>query len=354
MSQIRLNWIAGQAFKEKQRGVPKVIAHQQWARLFMGGLGCWIFTELVCPAFAINIRHDVPDASYLTLGAQPQFNATVRLEVPGTDVTGTIIGDGSWVLTVAHPLDGGVTPTEVSFTKNAITYTGTQIVLHPNWTGDLLGGNDLGLVKLNTVVTGVSPAMIYTGNGELTRIGTKVGFGDTGTGAVGSTGGQGTLRGAQNVIDAFVSNSGTVITTDGANSRALFMDFDAPDSPINFLDAEGDDPPSYSGNNEALGLEGMLNTGDSGSPLFIDVGAGVWRIAGVGSATVTEEGLYGMNHPAVDERISDYGDAGVWTRVSTSSEFILSTIPEPGSAALASIGGLALAALWRRARRQPR
>jgi hypothetical protein len=299
-------------------------------------------------ALAVNVRHEAgADVDAITYGASSQFDATVYLEVPSTDVTGTIIRDGSWILTAAHAVDSGVTPGQVSFTKNSVTYTGTQIFLHPNWTGSGFG-SDLALVKLSSAVTGVTPATIYTDNAELTKTGSLVGFGFTGTGATGNLGGgQETLRGAQNKIDLFVTTSGSFSNTDGADRKTLFADFDAP---AGFTDLESRVPPNFSGGTDAITREGTINAGDSGSPLFIEVTPNNWQLAGVGAGVLIEDNLY-TPHDHDDARFSDYGDAAVWTRVSTSATFILETVPEPSSAVLAILGGLGLGILRRRSRR---
>ena len=48
------------------------------------------------------------------------------------------------------------------FTIGGQQYTASQWLANPNWNGDLLGGYDLGLVKLSSPVSSITPATRYT------------------------------------------------------------------------------------------------------------------------------------------------------------------------------------------------
>ncbi len=109
---------------------------------------------------------------------------------------------------------------------------------------------DIALVKLARPVTGIVPFELSGGTGEAGRIAAILGRGATGNGLVGeylNSPHDGKLR---------LANSRII----SADDRRLRLRFDAPP--------------------QALPLEGMPGTGDSGGPIMIEVG-GKWRVAGI-------------------------------------------------------------------------
>lgn len=254
---------------------------------------------------ASTTRDDQPDSSYLNLAANPDY-ASVGLFVNSWGYTGcaTLISP-DWILTSAHLF---LAANSGTFTIGGVSYTGNQLITHPDWNGNAFAGNDIGLVHLTTPVTGITPASLYTGSAELGLVGTFVGFGITGTGATGQSRFDGGERAFQNVIDGDFGNPALL----------LGSDFDNPLVP-------GD---SHFGDSTPLALEGCVTSGDSGGGVFVTVN-GQTYLAGVISAVVAIDG----------NANADYGDMSAFGRVTMFTPWISSVVPEPSPIALLLLGG---------------
>jgi Trypsin/PEP-CTERM motif len=259
-----------------------------------------------------TIRHDVPDASYLGLASS--FPSVGFIAGPGFFGSGVLIA-GQWVLTAAHMVDAPNPASDWSFIINGDLYTGAEIFVFPAWISDLMAGNDIGLLKLDAPVVGVTPATRYTGSSEVGEVGTHAGFGLTGTGLTGATTVDFKKRAGDNMIDAL----GTAV---GWSSNILFDDFD---NPLSAAD-------NFFGSATPLGLEYLIAPGDSGGGLFADFGSG-YELVGIHSFLATIDG----NNDA------DYGDLSGSIRVASYNAWIDDTIavPEPGTLALLFTGALA-------------
>lgn len=221
---------------------------------------------------AIVVRGDAPiDAVHV----EPDDFPDVIALLDGRAV-GTLI-DESWILTAAHVAqfvgrDNDSRQVSIGRESRRIT----EVVIHPSWSEDELGGQDvfdLALLRLSDPVSGVSPAPLYQDVRELNAVVQLYGWGRTGNGEDENLVRDGRFRRGENRVDAI--------------SPRLRFKFDAPDS------------------DRALLLEAVSGPGDSGGPAFIE-SEGVRYLAGVSSfqEDVTAPGIYGVVENY--ERVSDH------------------------------------------------
>ncbi len=301
-------------------------------------LGCLV---LVPRAHSITIRDDVADSNYIALGAQSTYQAAG--EFTG-GFGGTLIADPSglneYVITATHLVVADlIVPGSTTFTIGGNTYNIASVTSAPNY-NSTDQENDLSIVRLSSPVTGVTPVAYYTGNLELNQTITMIGYGLTGTGLTGATGGAGTRRGANNVID--VLDASTISSS--LPSTSYLFDFDNPSGTSNSLSSLNTGGVAHS-SPTALPLEGALASGDSGGGQFATIG-GTLYLVGVNSYIAAPSG-----NPDATNPNGSYGDIDGATRVSDFSSFIAQTVPEPGSATLLLAGAGALGSVRRRSKR---
>jgi hypothetical protein len=176
------------------------------------------------PVLAGTIRDDRTDSQYLSLGANYDNVGRIIVDTPAGQFlgSGTLIAP-NWVLTAGHMVD--------DITAGTVTFGGAQYdaeswQAHSKWSGDLLNGSDIALIKLTADVGGgISIAQRYTGSDEFGRVGTAVGYGMSGTGLTGAVTSAGTLRAGENVIDAYYARNPR------KTPKIFLSDFDNPGNP---------------------------------------------------------------------------------------------------------------------------
>ena len=208
--------------------------------------------------------------------------------------TGTVIAP-NWVLTAGHCCEG-IRPSQLrqySFEVGGKNYDWAATYIHPTYN---FPDGDVALIKLKKNVTGITPAVLRTTAPIVGDFMTIVGFGLTGTGASGTTGGAGTKR------------YGTV-SLDGVDPYFVTWNFDSPE---------------------------LHNTapGDSGGPGFID-----GQIASVCSGGSNENAGWG------DESINTRTDAyRTWINTTLQRSAALDRVPSGVRALVDPVAAAELAA----------
>jgi secreted trypsin-like serine protease len=289
---------------------------------------------------------------YLTDGVA-RYDGVAQLIIESAEgiatCTGALLSSGIHVLTAAHCLatESGVTSLSVTFypsgaaTPEVIEFADAST--HPEFTGSLSQGNDVGLVRLKRPPSAAVPRyQLYSGSGEIGSEYEVVGFGATGQGAMDGTV-DGLRRRGWNTFDATMSETFGEFPGWTGGDGVLISDFDNGRSANDALGV------FYGIAGTGLGRrEASMAPGDSGAPAFIGD-----TIAGVASFRLRLNFTDGSSSDVDDISNASFGEFNAFTRVSSHSSW-LQPVPEPGSGALCAgaLGVAALGCIWRRRKRR--
>jgi secreted trypsin-like serine protease len=272
------------------------------------------------------------------------LNGVVELDSSsGIGCSGSLLSDGYSILTAGHCITssyGSSVPTYVDVyfpgPSGPVEYTVTNYYVDPLWTGVNGQGNDLAILRLNQAAPSSAVGYslytgIYTGSPIL-----LAGYGQTGTGITGATGGFGTLRQGQNRYDV----NGSAY---GWSANMLVGDFDNGTTTNNALGSTDSDIPN----------EVDTSFGDSGGPSFYD-----GEIIGVhdliGCESLNSSGPCTVPPSLSTVSNSYFGQLFVDTGVAADASWIESEeTPEPASCSMVLLGLAVAEFLRRRTGRRP-
>lgn len=252
------------------------------------------------------------------------YDGVVRISINGSYGTGTLLYDGRAVLTAAHlvsNISSIIASVIFDTSTGQQTIKSTHIEVIPSF--DVINyNNDLALVWLSSSApVSAQRYEFYRSSDEIGQTMTMVGYGAPGTG---NTGILTTYKGTPLRLTAsnqFDADGATLKTALGSQlswtptANQLIADFDNGNSAQDALGQLINKPGLGIGQNE-----GMISTGDSGGPAFIN-----GLIVGVASYTASIS--LGTIHPDIDTlKNSSFGEIGAWQRVSNYQQWIDQTI----------------------------
>jgi len=247
------------------------------------------------------------------------YDGVVRVSNDNYYGTGVLLYDGRAVLTAAHLFSGRSSSATVYFetTNGPETLVSNRVLLNPFYTSE--SDHDLALVWLsNSAPLAAERYGIYRGADEIGQIFDFVGYGRPGTGSSGvltNYSGSPLRLKAGNLFDTDASTlksfMGSVMDWTPAVGTQLIADFDNGTATNDALGR------LMSSHDVGLGLvEGMISSGDSGGPAFIN-----GLVAGIASYTASLS--KGWVEPDIDAILnSSYGEIAAWQRVSHYQQWI--------------------------------
>lgn len=248
------------------------------------------------------------------------FDGVVRISVGGFSGTGVLLYDGQALLTAAHLFNHGSVGTSVIFETQAgnKTIAASRVLVQPAHDA-MQGNNDLALVWL----TAPAPVQaerytIYRSKDELGQTMTMVGYGQTGTGDLGSVSTPTSTPMRLKANNQFEADAallkavfGRSISWSPTVGTQLMADFDNGSSASDALGRLLALPGLGLGSNE-----GLIAPGDSGGPAFIQ-----GQVAGIASYTASLSSA--AAEPDVDAvGNSSFGELAAWQRVSSYQQWV--------------------------------
>lgn len=227
------------------------------------GLGLFpLFSSQLCAGV---IRHDVSDSQYTSLAADPKYASALAVKNNTSLLGSGVLISPKWALTAGHVAVQTLNSINIGGSEhdNGTSYNAVQAFSF--WPGAYQDGQDLGFIRLDTPVTGTTPATRYFKTSDIDALGTFVGYGKTGNGVTGATTFDKKKRAFRNIIDA----DGSEITDENNvpwDSRMFAADFDDPPTGGSYTN----DGFNSLGTNTANALEGIADELDSGSGGFVD------------------------------------------------------------------------------------
>jgi hypothetical protein len=287
-------------------------------------LRCWVAVGAFTVSSVAGVFSDLGTLEQARIfGQDPRFNS---VGVVGLDFgtgflamgSGVVIGDGSWVLLSGHQLNqsgivGGAFAIRDSAGVNTEVSIAQSWMVYPGFTGTGTGqGIDLGLMRLSSPITSVSPANLFRGSvsdlyGQTLSM---AGFGSPGIAG-------------QGISDSRLRYAGINVVNDVPRpgfleSTYLYTEFTAPTAP------------------GGLQLEWGGTPGDSGGPWMVLRGSS-WEVAAISSGRINDP-LYNFGNITYAQPLS--GQLG-WIDS-------FSAVPEPEEYAAVACALCLGVAVWRR------
>lgn len=248
------------------------------------------------------------------------YSGVVKVSSSGYYGTGSLLHDGTAILTAAHVFTDVKSKTNVQFEHNdgsVQNILASSVLIHPNYE-TYNDNNDLAIVFLEKHAPITADRYnIYRNNDELTQDFVAVGYGTPGIGSLGEDLSSTELLRLKvtNTYETFGDTlknvAGSSMAWNPLKSSILVADFD---DGSHIHDALGN---IMKITNRGTGLtEGLISSGDSGGPAFIDK-----NIAGVASYTASLSSFDAALDIDNDSN-SSFGELGFWQRVSYYEEWI--------------------------------
>ena len=240
----------------------------------------------------------------------------------GAAASGVLIAP-QYFVTAAHNVSDSNRNVQKPF---SITFAGTpytvssnaQVKINPNYNGVSFAPGDIAVVKLDSPVTGVTPATRYSGTDEIGKQAVYRGFGVTKNPVDGGKLGYNIIDGTANQLNPLniltidFDDKGQRIKVTDATPLCLITDQDNNTT-------EGNTLSSIGSSATPMPQEFVLTRGDSGGGLLIRINKGL-RLVGIGIDLATYS-----NNPGNDIE-DDYGRVSSYTRISAYNTWIDSNV----------------------------